>query len=232
MGEIFRGSRASAAWLCGVPFVNLRIALTAKNEEDARRLVAAHCGRFLDTCKISVDVGGIPPKRGTGCILCYNEASFADVMAFGKVMWPHIERTAIAELYGYIPFGRTSCRKAAMELVPRGNRQGTERLMKQMVGRVTAGERISWGGEGQITGLDGVGRFKVGASLIAIRAQVPIFPVVFYGGHRAMPFPSIRARPGHISVRFGAPIPTAGLNDDAARSLADHVQSIIAGNVC
>jgi 1-acyl-sn-glycerol-3-phosphate acyltransferase len=228
LGEIFRGGGASAAWLCGVPFVNLRIAVTATNEQEARRLIAAHCGRFLDTCRISVDVGGVPPEPGKGCIVCYNEASFADVMAFGKVMWPHIERTAIAELYGYFPFGRSSCRKAAMELVPRGNRLGTERLMEQMVERVKEGERLAWGGEGRITGLDGVGRFKVGASLIAIRAGAPIVPVVFCGGHRVLPFPSVRARPGRIRVRFGAPVPTAGLIEENARDLADHVQSVIA----
>jgi 1-acyl-sn-glycerol-3-phosphate acyltransferase len=229
LGEVFRGGRASALWLCGVPFVNLRIALGARNEQDARRLIGAHCGRFLDMCRISVDVGGTPPEPGTGCVVCYNEASFADVAAFGKVMWSHVDRAAAADLYGYFPFGRSSSRKAAIELVPRGNRQATERLMEKMVLAVTAGERLAWGGEGRISGLDGVGRFKVGASLIAIRAQAPIIPVVFCGGHRVLPFPSVRARPGRIRVRFGAPIPTAGRKEDDARDLADHVQSVIAG---
>jgi 1-acyl-sn-glycerol-3-phosphate acyltransferase len=229
LGEIFRGGGASAVWLCGVPFVNLRIALTSKNEQDARRLIGAHCGRFLRTCRVSVDVRGMPPQPGTGCVVCYNEASFADVMAFGKVMWTHVDRAAAADLYGYFPFGRSSSQKAAIELVPRGNRLATERLMEQMVERVKSGERLAWGGEGRISGLDGVGRFKVGAGLIAIRSQAPIIPVVFCGGHRVLPFPSVRARPGRIRIRFGAPIPTAGKTEANARDLADHVQSVIAG---
>ncbi|HQU70551.1 MAG TPA: lysophospholipid acyltransferase family protein [Albidovulum sp.] len=228
LGEILRGGRASARWFCGAPFVNLRIALTAKDAQHARRLIEAHFTRFLETCQISVDVGGTPPEPGAGCVVCYNEASFADVAAFGKVMWPHIDRAAAADLYAYLPFGRSSARKAAIELVPRGNRLATERLLEVMVRAAKAGERLAWGGEGRLSGQDGVARFKIGASLIAIRAQVPVIPMVFYGGYRVLPLGSIRARPGTIHARFGAPIPTAGLEDDDARDLADHTQAIVA----
>lgn len=229
LGEILRGGRASARWLCGAPFVNFRIAMTAKDHRHARRLIEAHFSRFLETCRISVDVGGTPPEPGRGCVVCYNETSFADVAAFGKVMWPHIDRAAAADLYAYLPFGRSSARKAAIELVPRGNRLGTERLLEIMVQAVKAGERIAWGGEGRLSGRDAVARFKVGASLIAIRAQVPIIPLVFHGGHRLLPLGSIQARAGTIHVRFGAPIPTSGLKDDDARALADKAHAVVAG---
>lgn len=208
--------------------MNFRIALTAKNDHDARLLMRAHFTRFLEACQISVDVTGTPPEAGAGCVVCYNEASFADVAAFGKIMWPHIDRAAAADLYAYFPFGRSSARKAAIELVPRGNRLATEQLLERMVRAVEAGERVAWGGEGRLSGRDGVARFKIGASLIAIRSQAPIIPLVFYGGHRAMPLRSIRARPGKIHACFGAPIPTSGLKDDDARDLADHTQSIVA----
>jgi 1-acyl-sn-glycerol-3-phosphate acyltransferase len=101
--------------------------------------------------------------------------------------------------------------------------------MDRMVAAVTAGERLAWGGEGRISGRDGVARFKLGASLIAIRAKAPVIPVVFCGGHRLLPFGSVRARPGRIRVRFGAPIPTSGLTEDDARALADRTQAIVEG---
>lgn len=226
--EIFRGGRASAAWLLGAPFVNLRIVRSAADAQQARRLIQRHFARFLETCRIGVDISGSAPRPGTGCVLCYNEASFADVAAFGVVMWPHIDRAAAADLYAYIPLGRSATRKAAIELVPRGNRSGTDRLIEAMVARVRAGERLAWGGEGRISGRDGVARFKIGASLIAIRAQAPLIPVTFFGGHRALPLGSIRARPGTIRVHFGTPIATAGLLDRDARDLADRTQAVIA----
>jgi 1-acyl-sn-glycerol-3-phosphate acyltransferase len=229
LGAAVRGTRASALWLGGVPFVNARIALTARTQDDARRLIAAHFARFLATCRISVTVSGTPPARGNACVLCYNESSFADVAAFCTVMWPHIEWAAAADIYAYFPWGRTAARKAGIELVPRGNRAGTDRLMGSMVDAVKACKRIAWGGEGRLSGRDGVARFKIGASLIAIRAQAPIIPVAFYGGHSVMPLGSVRATPGRILVRFGAPIPVSGLTEDDARSLADRTQTVVAG---
>lgn len=227
--ETWRGARASLAWLLGAPIVNARIALSATDEKQARELMARHFSRFLKTCRVSVEFHGQPPAPGAGCVLNYNETSFADVAAYCSSLWDHVDRAAAADLYGYFPFGRPAARKAGIELVPRGDRRGTEKLMEQMAAAVKRGERLAWGGEGRLQGRDGVGRFKVGGSLIAIRAQAPVIPLVFHGGHRAMPLGSVRARPGKIRVRFGTPIPTTGLKEEDARGLADHVQEVIAG---
>lgn len=229
MAETWRGARASLAWLCGAPVVNARIAFSAKDEKQSRALMARHFARFLETCRVSVEVDGEPPSLGTGCVLSYNETSFADVAAYGASLWDYIDRAAAADLYAYLPFGRLAVRKAGIELVPRGNRLATDRLLEKMVTAVKCGERLAWGGEGRLRGQDGIGRFKVGGSLIAIRAQVPMIPLVFYGGHRAMPLGSVRARSGKIRIRFGTPIPTAGLEEEAARSLTDHVQEVATG---
>ena len=156
-------------------------------------------------------------------MVCYNESSFVDLMAFCKEMWTHIDRAAAADLYKWFPFAQPAFRNLPIDFVARGNRAETDRLMNTMVGHVQRGERVSWGGEGRLSGIDGILRFKVGASLIAIRAGAPIVPVAFFGGHHAMPLGRLRARPGQISIRFGAPIPTDGMTEDDARDLADRV---------
>lgn len=228
LGEVIRGGSASARWIFGLPFTSLRIVLTSESPDAARRLVAAHSRRFLETCQMSVTVSGTPPKAGSGCVVCHNEASFADVAAYLSVMWPYVDRAAGADLYAIFPFMRAATRKAAIELVPRGNRSGTERLIEKAVLAVKSGERMGWGGEGRISGQDGVARFKVGAALVAIRSQAPIIPVMIYGGHRLLPLGSIRARPGDIHIHFGAPILTEGLDDTDARALADKAQAATA----
>jgi 1-acyl-sn-glycerol-3-phosphate acyltransferase len=229
LGEIVRGGSASAIWILGLPFVNLRTALTARDHLAARRSMAAHSTRFLEICRIKVDVSGTPPEAGSGCVVCYNESSFPDVAAFTAVMWPHLDRAAAADLYGFVPFARAAARKAAVELVPRGNRLRTDQLIERMVQAVTSGERLAWGGEGRLSGQDGVARFKIGASLIAIRSQAPIIPLAIYGGNRTMALGSLRARPGTIQFRFGAPVSTTGRDETDARDLADHVQAVVAG---
>jgi 1-acyl-sn-glycerol-3-phosphate acyltransferase len=228
LGEVIRGGFASALWISGLSLTSLRIVLTAENPDAARRLIAAHSQRFLDICQIKVTISGTPPKAGSGCVLCHNEASFADVAAYLAVMWPHVDRAAGADLYAIFPFMRAATHKAAIELVPHGNRAGTERLIEKAVLAVKSGERLGWGGEGRISGQDGVARFKVGASLVAIRSQAPIIPVMIYGGHRLLPLGSIRARPGEIHIRFGEPISTTGRDDTHARDLADKAQAATA----
>ncbi len=226
--QTIRGAVASAAWVIGAPFVTTWTALTPQTRDSSCALISAHFRRFLNRCRIDVSIDGPRPPKGTGAVICYNESSFADVAAFGMVMWDHIDRAAAADLYAYLPFGRRLARKAQIEMVPRGNRTGTDAVMSRLYDKLAGGDRLAWGGEGHIVGMDGIGHFKRGASLLAIRAQVPIVPVTFYGGHKTLPFRSVRARPGTIHIRFGTPISTQGLIEDDARDLADKVQAIVA----
>ena len=225
IGENWRGGRASLRFLAAAPIVNAQVALRAKDREDARDMFARHFRRFLDTCQVSVSLDGEFPEPGKGCILCYNETSFVDVAAYCVSMWPYVDRAAAADLYAYFPFARAAFRKAAIEMVPRGNREATDQLLERMVSAAKQGERVAWGGEGRLSGKDGVGRFKIGASLIAIRAQVPVIPVVFQGGHHAMPLGTFRARPGEVRIRFCKSVPTAGYVEADAREFADRLQA-------
>lgn len=225
--EMWRGGCAQLRWLLGTPLANLRVLATASDRRQAQEIVMQRSQRALATCRITVEVSGIPPLPGTGCVVVYNETSFADVFAFSAIMWQHIDRAAAADVYAWIPFARAASRRAGIALVPRGDRAGTDRLLTEMVEAAKAGERVAWGGEGRLSGRDTVLRFKVGASLIAIRAGVPLVPVTFHGGHQAIPLGSLRARPAVIRVRFAPPLSTAGLGEDAARELSDRAQAVV-----
>jgi 1-acyl-sn-glycerol-3-phosphate acyltransferase len=53
--------------------------------------------------------------------------------------------------------------------------------------------------------------FKKGPFVLAIRAGVPVVPVLIRGGFENLPKGSIAVRGLPMSVNFGEPIPTAGL---------------------
>jgi 1-acyl-sn-glycerol-3-phosphate acyltransferase len=131
-------------------------------------MLARHCQRFLDTCRISVELDGPLPPPGRGCVLCYNESSFPDLMAYMVVLLDHLDRAAAADLYKYFPFARAAFARVDFELVKRGNRVATDALIARVIERIGHGERVAWGGEGCLSGIDGIRRFKIGASLIAI----------------------------------------------------------------
>ena len=94
-----------------------------------------------------------------------------------------------------------------------------------MAKAVKAGNRLVWGGEGKLSRYDGIGHFKRGAALIAIRAGAPVYPVVFFGGHNILPAGQLRMRKGVLRMHFGTPISTQGLTEDDARALADKLQA-------
>jgi 1-acyl-sn-glycerol-3-phosphate acyltransferase len=224
IGEHWRGGCASLRFLAGAPFAFAQASHAAKSRDSGRDLVGRHFSGFLDACRVKVSVEGDVPEPGKGCVLCHNETSFADVAAYFVGIWPHVDRIAGADLYAYFPFAKAAFRKLDIEMVPRGKRAATDLLLDRMVRAVQQGERVGWGGEGRLSGKDGIGHFKVGGSLIAIRAQAPVIPVVIHGGHAAMPLGTVRARPGEIRIRFCKPVPTTGCTEADARAFADELR--------
>ena len=62
---------------------------------------------------------------------------------------------------------------------------------------------------------------------MAIKAQAPILPVAVTGGRDAMRRGSAIVRPVRMSVRIGAPVPTAGLTLDDRDRLIEEVRARI-----
>jgi len=83
---------------------------------------------------------------------------------------------------------------------------------------------VIWGGEGRLSGIDGVSRFKLGSALLAIRSKKPLIPIAFHGGQKLMPLRSIALKSGTIRIRVGTLLSTKGLTEDNSRELADKVQ--------
>ena len=63
--------------------------------------------------------------------------------------------------------------------------------------------------------------FKTGSFVAAIKAGVPVVPVSISGSERVLPPDGFSPRPGLIRVSIGEPIPTAQLNLEDRRELAD-----------
>ncbi len=225
--ETARGLSAYATLFLGIPFANARVTVGSSSKQDARAIYVRKCQRFLDTCRIKVELEGAPPPSGRGCVMCHNESSFPDLMAYMVGVLGHADRVTAADLYKYLPFARAAFARIDFEMVQRGNRAATDKLIGKVIERIHEGERVAWAGEGGLSGIDGIRRFKVGASLIAIRAGVPVVPIAIHGGHHTMPLKSVRARPGTIRIRFGNPIPTTGLNEEDARGFADRLQTCL-----
>jgi 1-acyl-sn-glycerol-3-phosphate acyltransferase len=71
--------------------------------------------------------------------------------------------------------------------------------------------------------------FKKGCFIMALQAQVPIVPVAVSGGRDSMRKGSGIVRPVKVTVRLGAPIPTAGLTVDDRDVVIERVRTAVQG---
>ncbi len=147
----------------------------------------------LSVVNIKVEVDGDENlSMSDGYVAVYNETSWPDVIALQAALYnDYIDHSAVANEYALIPFMKKACKVAGIALVPRGDRAGVDLVLHDLTNSLKSGKRVIWGGEGRLSGIDGVSRFKVGSALLAIRSKKPLIPIAFHGGQKLMPLKSM-----------------------------------------
>lgn len=113
------------------------------------------------------------------------------------------------ELGGFVP-------------VDRRDRAQSDQAIELAVQRMREGRSFIVFPEGTRSRDGSLQPFKKGAFILAIQAQAPIVPVAIIGTDRAMRRGSRLIWPTTVRVRFGAPVPTAGLTfEDRDRLMED-----------
>lgn len=227
--DILRGALTLGYFFGGVPAASLAIGRT-RTREEARAVALAHLRRTRRLGGITFSVAGedLVPARG-GFVVVYNETSLADLFVTTEVLWRHTDRNVIAGEFGRIPLMTRAAERTGLVLMPRGNRDATSQILDMLANSAAAGERVTLAAQGGVALAPGVEHFKRGAFLIAIRARVPVVPMAVRGGREILPPRALRIRPGRIACRFGAPIPSAGVNEDDAPRLAEAARVTVSG---
>jgi 1-acyl-sn-glycerol-3-phosphate acyltransferase len=127
-----------------------------------------------------------------------------------------------------IPLLGTHLDRAGHIPVPRGDPRGAVKTM-QTAAEVIQNKKISLlvfpeGGRSH----DGQLRpFKEGGAYIAIRAGVPLIPVVLLGTRDVLPFGAGIVKPGRVTLRILKPIPTTELNLKARGAVTDRIRELL-----
>lgn len=156
-----------------------------------------------------------------------NHASFMDIPALLSVLPQQFRFFAKKGLYR-IPFLGWHLRWAGHLPVDRSNARASLKSMSEGA-RIISERRVSVllfpeGGRSAY----GLRPFREGAAYIAIKAGVPVVPVAIAGLRELLPMGSGHIRSGRITVRVGAPIPTAGLKLDARAELTQRLHDEVA----
>ncbi len=165
---------------------------------------------------VKIEVEGLENARGIDqAVWASNHVSFMDI----PVMLAHVPVQffflAKSELFAW-PFIGWHLRSAGHVSVPLEDPKASLRTLanaaKLMNQRKVSLLFFPEGGRSESGELQ---EFKDGAAYIAIKAQVPVVPVAMLGIRDILPMNTNDVKSGTVKLRFGKPIPTAGLTAQA-----------------
>jgi 1-acyl-sn-glycerol-3-phosphate acyltransferase len=173
---------------------------------------------WIAGCRVQVE--GLERVRGIRqCVWASNHVSYMDT----PVMLAHIPVQffflAKSELFK-IPFLGWHLERAGHVSVPLEDPKASLRTLAQAAKLLTErGVSVLFFPEGGRSASGELQEFKDGAAYIAIKAQVPLVPVALVGIRDILPMHTLDFQPGVVKLRFGEPIPTAGLSVQARQEL-------------
>ena len=173
---------------------------------------------------VQVTVRGGEHLAGGPFVLASNHQSHLDILALlgflpgrtrfaaKREMWRHPVVGAVLDTLDMVPIDRDDPESAIAALQRADGIAGSLVVFPE-------GTRSR---DGQLR------EFKKGAFVLAIRAGLPVVPVVCRGTRRLMPRGSrLTVVPGPVEIIVEEPIPTAGLGYDDRDALAARVRSVI-----
>jgi 1-acyl-sn-glycerol-3-phosphate acyltransferase len=195
------------------------------------RLARTWARRLLGVSGVKVRVEGleqIDPKASY--VFIANHLSFMDtpaVLANIPVQFRFLAKRGLFQ----IPLLGTHLSRAGHISVPRGDPRASVKVMQQAAETIQQ-KKISLlvfpeGGRSH----DGNLRpFKEGGAYIAIKAGVPVVPVVLIGTREVLPMGSAVVYPGEVVLRLLKPIETAQLSLKDRGKLTEELRTIILQN--
>ncbi|MCU0293683.1 MAG: 1-acyl-sn-glycerol-3-phosphate acyltransferase [Thermoanaerobaculaceae bacterium] len=182
--------------------------------------------------RLRVEGGNRVPRDGP-VVFMANHESWLDIPVLLASIPVQVRFLAKKSLFG-IPF--LGWAMTAMGFIPvdRQNRREAVKSFEEAAQRIRTGRSVLLFPEETRTRDENLLPFQRGGFLIAIKAGIPIVPVGLDGPRRCLARSSYLLRPGRVTVRFGEPIPTAGLGVTAKDSLMaqvhDAMETLRGGN--
>jgi len=160
------------------------------------------------------EVGREHIRRDAPQILVGNHASWFDVFAVAQAMDKPFHFVAKKELEKVPIFG-TAWKAAGHISIDRSDRERAIASLDRAAAQLREeNAAVVIFAEGTRSPTGELLPFKKGAFVLAIQSGVEIVPFAVSGSRDVLPKGRWRVRPGTITVRFGEPVPTAGLTEE------------------
>ena len=193
--------------------VNVHFALRTRARHRFAETAPARWGALILRTAGVQAVWEHPERLGQGRaqILVSNHQSWFDVFALAGALPVRYSFVGKKELAG-IPIFGTAWARVGHYAVDRSDYKASMASLREVGDRMKAeGATLVMFPEGTRSPTGKLTRFKKGAFVLAIEAQVPVVPVAVVGSRRVLPKGAWRAKPGRITIRVAPPISTEGM---------------------
>jgi 1-acyl-sn-glycerol-3-phosphate acyltransferase len=156
------------------------------------------------------------------CIVIANHSSYVDGVVLAAALPPRFTFVIKREM-AQVPLAGTLLRRMGAEFVERTQRQRAAVDARRLLQRADRGEALVFFPEGTFNRVDtGLLRFHIGAFAAAVRAGVPVVPVIIRNARGCLAPGSLLPRPVVLEVQVLPPLPVPLVRDaDAASGLRD-----------
>lgn len=182
---------------------------------------------FVRAVGVRVHVSGRERVPAGPCLFVANHTSSADAPAVVGAI-PRRVAILLKESLFHWPIAGQAFTLAGFIPVVRGEHESAMASVEKAIASLKEGQSFLIYPEGTRSPDGRLQTFKKGASVMAIKAGVPIVPVVCAGAHRVMRKRSLRIYPGEIHVEFLSPIDASHYTFEQRDELNDCVHDAMA----
>jgi 1-acyl-sn-glycerol-3-phosphate acyltransferase len=155
-----------------------------------------------------------------------NHQSWFDILALAATV-PGTLRFVAKKEMASIPLLGPAMKAAGHIYIDRQNRVQALEAYEEVAGFIRQGLNTVVFPEGTRSRTGRMLPFKKGPFVLAIAAQVPLVPIYCAGTFDILPKGHVVLRPHPVTIRFGQPIPTAGLTYEDRGTLLDQTRTAI-----
>lgn len=170
--------------------------------------------------RIDVQVRGMDNLPTDNCIVVANHASYLDgPLLKGYLPW-RFNFVIKGEMRNFGP-AHFLLRRSGSKFVERSDIQGSTRDARQIVKAALGGESLGFFPEGTFRQEPGVGRFRPGAFVAAVKGELPVVPVSIGGSRHMLPSGAFLPRRGPLTIDILPAIAPGDAGFESSRELAE-----------
>ena len=199
---------------------SLVVAIIVPGKERRQKLVTEASRFAFRIAGVDVTVRGMDNLPMDASVVVANHASYVDGVLLNGYLPPQFGFVIKGEMRN-IPVVHFLLRRSGSKFVERNEQSGSARDARQIVKAAQSGESLGFFPEGTFRLEPGVGRFRAGAFLAAVRGQMPVVPIAIHGTREMLPSKKILPKNAPLLIEILPAIAPGDDDFDDHRRLAE-----------